>query len=220
MIFVSICIPTKDRVEYLKETLMSIINDHENRSEYEIVVSDNSDNNKTMDYVLSLKESGINVVYYRNPVKGFYNSIEALKHGNGELLKLHNDYSKFRPGQFSRLVQQAKNNIKNKPVIFFSNGTLKLNCQVKSFDNKDDFIRTTSFQNTWSSAFSIWKEQLCNLKHSKDDVDVMFPHTSLLFNIDLGLYLIDNGEYIENLAVEKKEGIIFFIIFVYCIWKC
>ncbi|HHZ8354275.1 TPA: glycosyltransferase [Morganella morganii] len=215
MIFVSLCIPTKDRLKYLKETIESVILDVENFNDFEIVISDNSDTNETHDYAKELQKNGVNVIYYKNPKKGFYNSIEALKKGNGALLKLHNDYSKFKKGAFNKIVEYAKENVSDKPVIFYSNGTLKLKTNITYFNNKNKFIKSTNYQNTWSSAFSIWKEQLKNIPHSPDDVDNMFPHTSLLFHVSCDNYVIDNTKYIDNISVEKKGG--YNIFYNFCI---
>lgn len=215
MIFVSLCIPTKDRLKYLKETIESVIMDAENLDDFEIVISDNSDMDDTYEYAKELQKTGVNVIYYKNPKKGFYNSIEALKKGNGELLKLHNDYSKFKKGAFNTIVKQAKENLSYKPMIFYSNGTLKLKKSIMYFNEKNKFIKSTSYQNTWSSAFSIWKEQLRNIPHSPDDVNNMFPHTSLLFNANCDNYIIDNTNYIDNINVEKKGG--YNIFYNFCI---
>jgi len=219
MIYVSICIPTKDRIEYLQQTISSIIDDYQRYEEYEIVISDNSDNLETQEYALYLKTKGVQVVYYKNPVKGFYNSIEALRRGNGELLKLHNDYSQFKKGQFSEFIQKIKLNREKKPLIFFSNATLPSYIDtLGELKSKDLFIRYSSFQNTWSSAFSIWKDQLNGVAHSVDDVDTMFPHTSILLESNFDNYFIDNHEYLENIPVKSKGGynIFYNFIILYC----
>ncbi|MDX7863123.1 glycosyltransferase family 2 protein [Aeromonas caviae] len=215
MIYLSICIPTKDRLTYLQETINSIINDGCDTSEFEIVISDNSDGDDTKNYAVTLQAQGINIVYYKNPIKGFYNSIEALKLGNGALLKLHNDYSSFMLGQFRGFLKQAKDNISRKPLIFFSNGTLKIELGKKNFTSKDLFIRATSFQNTWSSGFSIWKSQLGKIEHARQDVDAMFPHTSIFLNACAEEFVIDDRIYFKNIAVKNKGG--YNIFYNFCV---
>ena len=215
MIYLSICIPTKDRLAYLQETINSIINDGCDTSEYEIVISDNSDGDETKNYSDILQAKGINIVYYKNPIKGFYNSIEALRLGNGALLKLHNDYSRFMLGQFRTFLQQAKNNVNRKPFLFFSNGTLNIDLGKNNFTSKDLFIRATSFQHTWSSAFSIWKTQLEKVEHARQDVDAMFPHTSIFLNACAEEFVIDDLVYFENIAVKNKGG--YNIFYNFCV---
>ncbi len=211
----SICIPTKDRAFYLKETLDSIINDNVSPDLYEIVISDNSDNNETKLLAEQYSSAGINMVYYKNPEKGFYNSIQALKLGNGDLLKLHNDYTKFKPGAFCLFVNMVKENKKNHPQILFTDGNLKKKVAIPSCDF-DKFIRDSSYWNTWSSAFSIWKMDFEKLKFERSFLNDQFPHTSLLFQLKKKkTFLIDDMEYFSNSAVSKKGG--YNIFYNFCV---
>lgn len=212
---VSVCIPTKDRVLYLKETLDSIINDNVNPELYEIVISDNSDDNKTKLLAEQYLSAGVNIVYYKNLEKGFYNSIQALKLGNGEFLKLHNDYTKFKPKAFQLFVNMVEKNKKNKPQTLFTDGNLKKNVTIFS-DKFDKFIRDSSYWNTWSSAFSIWKEDFEQLNSDKDILDDQFPHTSLLFQLkNKKSFLVDDVEYFSNSVVSKKGG--YNIFYNFCV---
>lgn len=204
MPIVSICIPTKDRLELLKRAVNSIINDGVLKEKYEVVISDNSDSDDIKLFCDELVAQGYNINHVKNPLRGFYNSIVALKNGHGALLKLHNDYSSFLPGQFSKMVSVVENNLKDKPTIFFSNGTLKVDKVL--MNSKNDFISTTHFQNTWSSAFSIWKDDLEVTAHSQEDVNAMFPHTSLLFAVNKNNYYISNDVFFENNVVAGKGG--------------
>lgn len=214
MLYVSICIPTKNRFNYVKETVESILNDDVDKSEYEIVISDNSDNSDTENYAKDLIMMGYNIIYYKNPEKGFYNSIKVLTLANGFFLKLQNDYSKFRRGRFRHLVDVVKLEIDEQPQIFFSNGSLG-KWEQKEASSLNEFVRITTFQNTWSSAFSIWKKDLSKVSHTTESVDSMFPHTSLLLNLSKERYLIDNSVYIDNTPVERKGG--YNIFYNFCI---
>lgn len=205
MTIVSICIPTKDRLEHLKKTIDSIINDGVNINDYEIVISDNSESDVIKNHCDHIAAQGYNIKHIRNPILGFYNSIVALRNGNGALLKLHNDYSCFLPGQFSYIVELARQNMNDAPTIFFANGTLKVKENTR-LNSKNHFISATHFQNSWSSAFSIWKADFDNIPHEKDDVNSMFPHTSLLLNSANKNFLICNKVVFENIAVAGKGG--------------
>lgn len=205
MPIVSICIPTKDRLEHLTKTINSIIEDNVDPSDFEIVISDNSDTNIIQNHCEHIAAQGYNVRHVRNPILGFYNSIVALRNAHGALLKLHNDYSCFLPGQFAYLVGLAKQNLTNKPTIFFSNGTLKLTENILC-DSKDRFIAATHFQNSWSSAFSIWKDDFEKIPCEKENVNPMFPHASLLFNSTKTNYLICDKTIFGNITVSGKGG--------------
>ncbi|MBP4043190.1 hypothetical protein J9885_18570 [Aeromonas sp. SrichE-2G] len=186
------------------DTIQSIISDGVPVSKYEIVVADNSDGYQVEEYCVLLAEKGYNIRHVRNPVLGFYNSIIALKSGSGQLLKLHNDYSCFIPGMFSKMVDVVERNLVDKSTLFFSNNTLGLSSD-RYCNDLNEFIGCTNFQNTWSSAFSIWKADLERVPNAKEQLNYMFPHTSLLFNCNTK-YLVLTGYYFDNKSVPGKGG--------------
>lgn len=212
---ISICIPTKDRADLLDETLQSIFDEPVDRSLFEIVVSDNSDDDATLMVVNKFKSMGLQCIYYRNPEKGFYNSIQSLILGQGDFLKLHNDYTKFKPGCLQKLIDLVIDNLERKTQMLFTDGNLKSGT-VTHFPDFDSFLEASSYWNTWSSAFSIWKEDLHSLPSDKEDLNDQFPHTSLLFyNINKKSYLIDDRSLFENSKVAKKGG--YNIFYNFCV---
>ncbi|POZ19608.1 glycosyl transferase family 2 [Lelliottia aquatilis] len=215
MIYLSICIPTKNRLEYLRSTIESIINDNVDKELYQIVISDNSDDDHTKDYADKLISNGYNVKYYKNPTSGFYNSIQALRLGDGNLLKLHNDYSAFKSGTFRKLLNYAVDNSEAKPLLFFTNGELKSSTGKCNFKTFNDFIVNASYLITWSSSFAIWKEDLHQLNSEPQDLDDMFPHTSLLLQVNKSEYIIVDDVLFENISVKKKGG--YNIFYNFCI---
>ena len=85
---ISVAIPTHEMAQadkFLFESLMKL--EQQKFTDFEVVVSDNSDNNK-------LKEtcdlfSTLNINYFKNPIKGMApNSNSAIKACKGELIKL------------------------------------------------------------------------------------------------------------------------------------
>jgi len=215
MIYLSICIPTKNRLDYIKTTINSIIDDDVDNSLFQIIISDNSDNDHTEKYAKELQANGYNIKYYRNPVSGFYNSIQALRLGDGELLKLHNDYSAFKRGKFKSLLEYAVKHVEIKPILFFTNGELKYSKKTICCDSLDDFVSHASYLITWSSSFAIWREQLQKLRSEPQDVDEMFPHTSVLLQTNNKKYCIVDEILFENINVTKKGG--YNIFYNFCI---
>lgn len=212
---VSICIPTKDRPMLIDNTLMSIFNEPVDKGLYEVVISDNSDDDATFCIVEKFRKMGMEIVYYRNPVKGFYNSIQALILGNAEFLKLHNDYTKFNPGGLQQLIDLVVNNREQKPQVLFTDGNLKCN-NVREFSSFDSFLASSSYWNTWSSAFSIWKKDFDSLPHQKADLNDQFPHTSILFYNNIkARYIIDDRVLFDNSTVNKKGG--YNIFYNFCV---
>lgn len=203
MILLSVCIPTKDRFELLVKTIQSIIADDAPKCKYEIVVSDNSSGDLVEQYCQSLLMQGYQIKHVRNRTLGFYNSIVALESGTGQLLKLHNDYSCFLPGMFNKMLEVVEGNTHAKPTLFFPNGALNIT-GARYCSTLDEFVDCTHFQSSWSSAFSIWRDEFEMTPHGKDEVNIMFPHTSLLFSCR-DFYVL-NDIFFENSEVKGKGG--------------
>lgn len=205
--FVSICIPTNGRPEILKETLDSIVSQGVDKQLYEICISDGSANNETEEMVKLNFGELINVKFKRSYCSSFLNLLEALKSGNGIYLKLHNDYSKFRDGElinFIKMIEKYKN---SNSLIFFAFGALKNKNKIIEFESFDNFMQNIGYYSTWSSAFCISKKDFDNLINNKINIEMMFPHLSLLYACtDESLYIVDNHTYVSNIPLKKKGG--------------
>lgn len=202
-ILLSICIPTNGRIEILKKTLDSIFFQVKDFSEFEVILSDNSKTDELPE-LLNQYQNIPNIVYQKTDAIGFLNSINALKIGSGELLKLHNNYTELKKGSLDILLKTIKKNQIAKPVLFFSNRSLK-HISLEEYKNFNDFIYVLSYFSSWSTGFSIWNSDF--QKCSYIDYNEMFPHTSLLFEQNRkDLYIINNEELFINQKVSKKGG--------------
>lgn len=203
----SICIPTKDRVDILRKTLKSIFEQDVPKNLYEVCVSDNSPSDETRELIRNEFSCFTNLRYQKSSCEGFLNSIESLKIGQGKLLKLHNDYSEFKDGSIKKILDLIREYSESKPLIFFSMNTLKNQKKITEFVEFNSFLYNISYWSTWSSAFSIWKNDLDMLLGKNVQVDQMFPHTTLLFALTKKkLYVVDDSDYVENLPLKKKGG--------------
>ncbi|MDB5149459.1 MAG: glycosyl transferase family 2 [Mucilaginibacter sp.] len=203
-ICLSICIPTKGRSDVLKNTLDSIYLDNEaDYHDFEVVISDSS-NTGSVSEMLTAYSQYPNITYEKNTSEGFLNLICALKMGKGTFLKLHNDYTVFSKGALAQMINFAKNEATIKPLVFFSNNELKSN-SVLRYDSFDTFTYELSFFNTWSTGFSIWKQDFD--KYSNMEVNQLFPHTSLLlFQYDKEAFVINDVSLFSHQEVSKKGG--------------
>lgn len=209
----SICIPTKNRTVLLEKTLQGFFDEPVDKKLYEVVISDNSDDDSNLNVVNKFKSMGLQCVYYRNPEQGFYNSIKALALGNGEFLKLNNDYTKFKSGSLQKMIDLVSANIEKKPQFFFTDGNLKSK-KINYFSDFDTFLGETSYWNTWSTGFSIWRSDLDLLDTSRAALDDNFPHVSLLFsNKNKTGYCVDDRNYFINQPVSAKGGYNIFKLF-------
>lgn len=204
---VSICIPTYKRPEIVKKTIKSILNSGVTSDILNICITDNSTTDETKSMIEEEFLSYGMVNYKKTVCPGFMNSIEALKYGDGEFLKLHNDYSKFKHGELEKFVNVIKKYQKEKPVMFFSMGALRKKHKIEEFRTFNDFMYDIHYYSTWSSAFGIWKDDFDYLLKQQIDMDKMFPHTSFLFMLTSAKnYIVDDSEYVDNLPLKKKGG--------------
>lgn len=204
---VSICIPTCKRSEIMDITLQSIYSQGVDSSLFEVCISDNSETNETKNLIENKYDNIGNIVYKKSNCKGFMNSIEALKLGSANILKLHNDYSKFKPGMLQKFIDSVRYNQNEDFLNFFSMGSLKNKDKQLTFDNFNDFLGNIHYYSTWSSAFSINKSDFDKLMLRDIEVDQMFPHTTLLYSLyDKTKYIVDDVAYVENLPLKKKGG--------------
>lgn len=205
MPIVSICIPAYERVEITKKTIESIYNQNVDDSLFEICISDNSKNDNVKEMIYENFHGKENLVYKKSFCEGYLNSIEALKLGNGKYLKLHNNYTLFKKGKLNDFINSILK-ISEDDYIFFTFGLLNNDKDIVAYDSFDYFMKNISIYSTWSTAFGIWEKDFTSL-YNKIEINKMFPHASLLFNLNNKKnYHIDNTEYFDNQDVGKKGG--------------
>ncbi len=209
-IILSICIPTRNRSEILRETLSSIFKSNANKNHFEVIIYDTSDDLETLN--LYRKEFNLsNVIYTRGADKGYLNLIESLKLGKGKFLKLHNDYSIFNHDAIEKLILLVKSNEVKQPLIFFSNGLLKSGF-VEQVNSMDSLMSRIDYLCTWSTLFGIWKHDFIKLNHFVPDK--MFPHTSILLQMNFkDSYIINNQFLFSNSPIKRKGGYDIFRVF-------
>lgn len=197
----SICIPVFKRKEILSNTLKSIYEEIKDipTSVIEVVLTDN-DHEKEAFESFRPYENLPNWHYYNVNVKGFLNSIQALNHGKGYFLKLHNSQFEWNKGSVERVMNVTES--MSDSVIFWGNGQL-LSKSFEKIPNFDLFIRKIGYYITWSNGFMI----------RKDDLDIninlnpIFPHTSLLLTqVCAKGYCIENTKLWRMQRVSKKGG--------------
>ena len=202
----SICIPTYKRDYVMRELLESIYSQGVSHDLFEVCITENSDTDETQ-RLIEQEFAGIdNLHYKRTTCQGFLNSFEALKSGNGELLKLHNDYSILKPGMLEDLIKGVQQVSNERPLIFFSVGALSER-NVWNFDNYNDFMDCIGMYATWSTSFSIWREDLDRFIASGIEVDHMYPHTTILHSLTYKTkYYVANLDCVDNKPLNRKGG--------------
>lgn len=174
---VSICIPTYNRAEYLKNSLDSLIDQSEFKNGMvSIVISDNSSTDGTQDLCEQYQNRYTGMHYYRNDdnIRDL-NFPKVFSEADGLFLKMSKDtllYQKNSLKMLCDIIEQYKD---TKPVLYFTNGhksnLLKKN--DKDFDiniesirkfyterakinTLDDFMYCTSYRITDIGGFGMW----------------------------------------------------------------
>lgn len=200
----SICIPTYKREYLVDQLLQTIYAQNCDRSLFEVCITDNSDTDETKDLIESKYLGYENLHYKKVFCKGFMNSTEALKYGNGLFIKLQNDYSMFREGSLQKLIDQVRATLVEKPLIFYS---LRGKVADQKFSDFDSFMRAINYLSTWSTSFAIWKEDLDRILASDIEPNYMYPHTTIMFHEHYKKsFLVDDYVYFENVEPKKKGG--------------
>lgn len=162
---ISICIPTYQRCDTLKNTVESILSSDlfQNSNQIELAISNNASSDFTHEYCLSLIDRYPEKVKYQaNDENIRDNNFESvLRLATGKLRKLHNDSFLITPEFFEEVLPVIKQIENIRPTIFFLNGNYSDATEpVTTCTTANEFLRHISFYITWGGAYSIWENQL------------------------------------------------------------
>ena len=99
----SICIPTYNRVRYLRELLPSILNQADTES-VEVVVSDNSSSDNTAEYLRSINHPSLRWWTNDANIGGDRNFLKCVAEARGEYVWLFGDDDLMPEGSVSRVL--------------------------------------------------------------------------------------------------------------------
>lgn len=212
MIYLSICIPTYERLEILENTICSIYADTAgvDLAEFEVVISDNTPKGTAESVVKRYDYS--NLVYHHTNCEGFLNSFYAMEYGNGLYLKLHNNQVMLKTGVLKEMIAQVKRNKDQHIQVVYTNGSL-LNFDVTEHYGFDEFMNDLSYFCSWSAGFGMWREDYHRVKDGLN-INKFFPQTSLLLTCDNNKrFAIDDRDMFEFQPVPQKGGYNSFEVF-------
>ena len=218
-ILLSICIPTINRSQYLIQTLDSIVNQDIflSTNNVEIVISDNASTDDTQnlcnEYVLKHKGK---IIYHRNLENiNDLNFHKALSLGRGVFLKLNNDTLLHQDRSLEAMLINIRQNINNKPILFYSNGLIK-NKEMVLCKDLNSFIKKISFNSTWIGSFGIWKVDFEKISDFNRASSLQLAQVDVLFRMICNRkdVLINNNYILRSVVPNKKGGYNIFKIFV------
>lgn len=201
----SLCMPTNGVVQWVFPVLDSIYMQGVDNELFEVVITDNGNNQDFKDKILEYIKVHTNIVYVETQALPFINEIEAYKRAKGDLIKFVNHRTLLVEGALKRLIEYAEKNKGEKPITYFSNGVLKISKDKHEYNTFDDFVRNLSYWSSWSTGMTIWKEDFKKLPDDVSSFNELFPHTDVLFNErNRGKYVIDNSIIFDEMPQGKK----------------
>ncbi len=206
MVYLSLCIPTNGISEWVFPVLDSIYKQAVDSSLYEVIVTDNGENEEFYLRMEKIVKKYDNLIYKKTKAVLFENQIEALRLGKGKYLKFINHRSILEDGALEWLINVVKENLQEKPIIYLSNGALNKG-STQRFDCFDGFVAGLGHIASWTTGVGVWKSdfELIPRDHIYNKIS---PHSDVLFAVrDRNKYIINDKKWsydIDN--SHKKKG--------------
>lgn len=205
MIYLSLCIPTNGIEEWVIPVLERIYVQNVEHTLWEVVITDNGGNEEFEKRMSSYAKQKTNLLYKKTDAYMFENQIEALKLANGEYLKFVNHRFLLEPGSIQWMIDLIKDNISDKPVIYLSNGVLKMPRREEM--NFDSFVRKLGQYASWTTGVGVWKTDFEKIPY--DHIyNKISPHSDVLFSERKKLrYIIDDRIWSKEIDTNhSKKG--------------
>lgn len=208
----SICIPTYNRLDILRETLKSIYADVDgvNLLEFEVVISDNSEEHTTLSVIKEFRYE--NLHYYITQCDGFENSFYAMCYGKGAFLKLNNNYTMFKKKTLKCILHEIKQLLPNHTQVIYTNGHIGIK-KEKLYHSFNEYMAGLSYFSSWSAGYGMWKDDFDKIKEAVV-LNKMFPQTSLLLTQYYKKeFAINDTKLFHDQHISKKGGYNIFRVF-------
>lgn len=175
---VTLCIPTNGVPEWCQPVFESIYQQDVDEKLFQVVVTDNGDNQEFKKIAHQYQIDHKNFVYQETEAQGFLNQIESFKLAEGKLVKFLNHRNCLEPGALDYFINYAKHGDED-TVVYFSEGNLHRKNVVKD-DSFDSFVKDLGLYTTWSGGLAFWHKDLVKIE-GLQLFNSLFPHTDVLF---------------------------------------
>ena len=168
----SICIPTYNRAEYLKNSIESIIcQDEFKNKQVEIVIADNASTDNTESVARPYAQRYGNIFYYRNEKNINNDNFPfVLSKGNGILRRLCNDTLCFEAGALKYICDVVRKYEQTKPYICWLGSKGRPDIERMNFSKA---IKTASYWITAIACFSIWDNECDGIEKDTYGTELM-----------------------------------------------
>lgn len=198
----SICIPTYNRVDYLRNSLESIINQEEFKlGKVEIIISDNASTDNTKEVAQKYADTYKNIFFYSNEENINNNNFPlALSRGTGCLRRLCNDTLCFKNGALNYICNIIEKYKYKRPYIFW--GNIEKNSEIQEMNFRDG-IKEIGYWITSIASFSIWDSECEKIENDTNGAEL------LLWQVRKALELMSkkNEVVIVNKNISYIQGV-------------
>lgn len=205
---VSICIPTFNRCDILKQSIESLISQKEFiDGSVEICVSNKESTDATEEICWTYAKRFPNFHYLGPDDDKRNNFVRVLTAGNGKLLKLSNDTIIYKHDALSFFCEVVKRFEKIKPPIHFVNKSDGRNWKNRKTVGFSEFVERTSFHITWWGALALWNEDIGAVEGIVEPRwGNLWPYNSAIYQVFMQYHLVDKKgcglvlehEFLEN----------------------
>ena len=209
---ISICIPTYNRAQYLKQTLESYVGNSSFDDKVEIVISDNASTDETQAIGENYASRYPNIKYFRNDENlSDSNFCLALDRGTGDYLKLMNDNVVFTSSGLRYVKDRLLDFYNNKQPVFFTNHRLFVRRELDTFmcEKFEDLVVNLSYLVTAIHVFGAWREGCCALCTGNYCVTLPMPNKKRSgynwFQVHVTNYYLILKPYIDKGLVSEKS---------------
>lgn len=182
----SICIPTYNRGNILKENLKDIIKLPEFDDSIEIVISDNASTDNTEEVAKSFTSFYKNIKYYRNEANVRDVNFElAMNRANGVYIKLMNDRLTLTNEGLRYIKLKVQAHILDKRPIFFTNDYIytKKKAEIIECNSLDEYVQSISTFVTLIGIFGAWKEHWEKVENKNQYKDLLLSQDDWCYQI-------------------------------------
>lgn len=202
-LLLSLCIPTNGMTKWVIPVVESIFNQGCDDSLFEVVISDNGDNSDLEEKLKKFQKEHDNIRYQKSTSEGFMNQIDVFSAARGVFLKFVNHRTCLRPGALGHFLKFVKDNCRQKPIVYFSNGVLA-SSGVEEHTSFSEFMCGLSYYASWTTGLGFWKDDFDNMKI--DSYDPLHPHMAwLCYYTERDKYIIDNNILLCEITTAHTE---------------
>lgn len=212
----SICIPTYNRVQYLRGALENITSDKAFTSKVEIVISDNASEDDTQLLGEEYANKYENILYYRNETNiRDENFFLALSRSRGRYVRLCNDTLRFKKDTLSVMLHQIETSSEEIPLFFIQNISFLNKNMSKTVIGTQDLLENVSYWTTGMGNFGTWRKSLKQIEIPNKYAKMQLAQVDWFFQLVLKKKSqIFFGDFFETIYPSKKGGYNFFYVFV------